>query len=438
MEDPNNFSLVQFNCKISEKGNKIKSTKQLTWLLVLRVQRLTCSVSNSIKILKRLAFFKQREETRKSGKILSFLKIIFIISFFTLLFEIYAHWKKWNLGHMIRPREVTNIAHALYLQWLSIRAGYIAPFVVYLSRFCIVLFLVQSIDRFVQCVGCFWIKCKRLKPVLPKKASSYYPMVLVQIPMCNEQEVYKQSISAACNLDWPHDRLLIQVLDDSDIKPVQIVIRNEVSRWKQKGVNIIYRHRYFRTGYKAGNLSSAMACDYVRDYEFVALFDADFQPNPDFLKQTVPHFKDNPQLGLVQARWSFVNKDENLLTRLQNINLAFHFEVEQQVNGVFLNFFGFNGTAGVWRIKALEDSGGWLERTTVEDMDIAVRAHLKGWKFIFLNDVKVLCEVPESYKAYKKQQHRWHSGPMQLFRLCLPSIVSSKVCIHIKSKDVIH
>lgn len=97
----------------------------------------------------------------------------------------------------------------------------------------------------------------------------------------------------------------------------------------------------------------------------------------------------NPELGLVQARWSFVNKDENLLTRLQYINLCFHFEVEQQVNGVFCNFFGFNGTAGVWRIKALEDSGGWLERTTVEDMDIAVRAHLKGWKFIFLNDVKV-------------------------------------------------
>lgn len=101
------------------------------------------------------------------------------------------------------------------------------------------------------------------------------------------------------------------------------------------------------------------------------------------------HVKGNEDLGLVQARWSFVNKDENLLTRLQNINLSFHFEVEQQVNGMFINFFGFNGTAGVWRIKALEESGGWLERTTVEDMDIAVRAHLAGWKFIYLNDVKV-------------------------------------------------
>lgn len=172
---------------------KIKSTKQLTWLLVMRVHRITCSVSNSIKILKHRAFFKRREEsTRKSGMILTFLKIIFILSFLTLLFEIYAHWKQWNLGHMIRPHEVTNITHAVYLQWLSIRAGYIASFIVYLSRFCIVLFLVQSIDRFVQCVGYLWIKCKGLKPVLPENASLYYPMVLVQIPMCNEQEVNDQ------------------------------------------------------------------------------------------------------------------------------------------------------------------------------------------------------------------------------------------------------
>jgi cellulose synthase/poly-beta-1,6-N-acetylglucosamine synthase-like glycosyltransferase len=179
-----------------------------------------------------------------------------------------------------------------------------------------------------------------------------------------------------------------------------------------------------------------MSCDYVKDYEYVAIFDADFQPNPDFLKLTIPHFKGNPELGLVQARWSFVNKDENLLTRLQNVNLCFHFEVEQQVNGFFLNFFGFNGTAGVWRAKALKDSGGWLDRTTVEDMDIAVRAHLNGWKFIYLNDVRALCELPESYEAYKKQQHRWHSGPMQLFRLCLPAIITSKISIWKKANMI--
>ncbi|PKI38150.1 hypothetical protein CRG98_041403 [Punica granatum] len=222
-------------------------------------------------------------------------------------------------------------------------------------------------------------------------------MVLVQIPMCNEKEVYEQSISSVCQLDWPKDRLLIQVLDDSDDEIIQSLIEGEVFDWSQRGVNIVYRHRSVRSGYKAGNLKSGMNCDYVQRYEFAVIFDADFKPSPNFLKQTIPHFKDDPKLGLVQARWGFVNKDVNLLTRLQNINMSFHFEVEQQVNGVFLNFFGFNGTAGVWRIRALEESGGWLERTTVEDMDISVRAHLNGWKFIFLNDAKVLCELPESY-----------------------------------------
>jgi hypothetical protein len=147
----------------------------------------------------------------------------------------------------------------------------------------------------------------------------------------------------------------------------------------------------------------ALESNYMQDYEYVAIFDADFQPNSDFLKLTVPHFRDNPELALVQARWSFVNEDENLLTRLQNINLSFHFEGGQQVNGVFLNYFRFNGTIGVWWIKALEELGGWLDRTTVEDMDIAVQAHLQGWKFIFLNDVRSLCELPDSYEVYHKQ-----------------------------------
>ncbi|CAA0809076.1 Probable xyloglucan glycosyltransferase 12 [Striga hermonthica] len=264
----------------------------------------------------------------------------------------------------------------------------------------------------------------------------YFPMVLVQIPMCNEKEVYQQSIAAVCNLEWPKGRLLIQILDDSDDPTAQMLIKEEVHKWKENGANIVYRHRVIREGYKAGNLKSAMNCSYVKDYEFVAIFDADFQPNPDFLQRTVPHFRENEKLGLVQARWSFVNKDENLLTRLQLINLAFHFEVEQQVNGIFLNFFGFNGTAGVWRIKALEESGGWMERTTVEDMDIAVRAHLHGWKFIFLNDVECQCELPESYEAYRKQQHRWHSGPMQLFRLCLPAVIKAKISIWKKANMI--
>ncbi|CAM8978934.1 unnamed protein product [Rhodiola kirilowii] len=436
----------------SDLKHKAVSPKQFTWFIFLKFHKALASISwftlllrsmlKSIK--KRLALpevTEDEEEPRLRGKLYKFIRALLVLSILALAVEMLAHYNNWKLN-LYQPFEVQSLVQWAYMGWLSFRVDYIAPTVITLSNFCIVLFLIQSLDRFVLCVGCFWIKCKRLKPTInPEEydveGGSDLPMVLVQIPMCNEREVYAQSIGAACQLDWPRDRILIQVLDDSSDESTQLLIKNEVTMWSQKGVNIIYRHRFIRTGYKAGNLKSAMSCDYVRDYEFVAILDADFQPNPDFLKLTVPHFKGKPDVGLVQARWSFVNTDENLLTRLQNINLCFHFEVEQQVNGAFLNFFGFNGTAGVWRIKALEDSGGWLERTTVEDMDIAVRAHLNGWKFIFLNDVKVLCELPESYEAYKKQQHRWHSGPMQLFRLCLPAIISSKISFWKKSNLIL-
>ncbi|XP_073004415.1 probable xyloglucan glycosyltransferase 5 [Typha latifolia] len=472
MENPN-YSLVEIDgpeiaaFQPMDKGRG-KNAKQFTWVLLLRAHRAVGCVAwmgagfwallGAIK--KRLIHHREvSTESDKSGKgklLFRFLKGFLLLSLAILAFEMIAYWNGWHFQkpelhfpekfHIPETQEIRGWMHTAYLSWLSFRADYIAYPIQVLSNFCVVLFMIQSLDRLVLCLGCFWIKFKKIKPRIegdPFKSddvegsASEYPMVLVQIPMCNEREVYEQSISAVCQIDWPKDHLLIQVLDDSDDETIQLLIKSEVSKWSQRGVNIVYRHRLVRTGYKAGNLKSAMSCDYVKDYEFVVIFDADFQPNPDFLKLTIPHFKGNPDLGLVQARWSFVNKDENLLTRLQYINLCFHFEVEQQVNGVFLNFFGFNGTAGVWRIKALEDSGGWLERTTVEDMDIAVRAHLNGWKFIFLNDVKVLCELPESYEAYRKQQHRWHSGPMHLFRLCLPAIITSKISIWKKANLVL-
>lgn len=456
MENPN-WSMLELkepNAAFQQADkDRGRNARQLTWVLLLKAHRaagclawLATGLWTLLSAVKKRLIFRQgvAMETEKShkGKLFKFLRAFLVFSLAALVFEVIAHIKGWHFStpHLHMPTTIgfQDSLQFIYLSWVSFRSNYIAPLIQSLADFCIVLFLFQSADRIILCLGCFWIKYKKIRPMpkeeLPEskdveQPGSGYPMVLVQIPMCNEREVYGQSISAVCHLDWPKDRILIQVLDDSNEEDVQILIKAEVLKWSQSGINILYRHRLERTGYKAGNLKSAMNCDYVKDYEFVAIFDADFQPNPDFLKQTVPHFKDNPELGLVQARWSFVNRDENLLTRLQNINLSFHFEVEQQVNGVFLNFFGFNGTAGVWRIKALEESGGWLERTTVEDMDIAVRAHLNGWKFIFLNDVKVLCELPESFEAYMKQQHRWHSGPMQLFRLCLPDVISSKISL---------
>ncbi|XVE95073.1 hypothetical protein REPUB_Repub02eG0064900 [Reevesia pubescens] len=441
-----------------------KNAKQLTWVLLLKAHRaagcLTSIASTLVSlgsaIRRRVASGRTDADTDKDNtssnenktvktRFYNCIRVFLWLSLLLLGFEIAAYFKGWHFGApklqlqyiFTVPFGVRDLFDWLYSRWVLIRVGYLAPPLQFLANVCIILFLIQSVDRLVLCLGCFWIRFKKIKPIPKQDAvadlesgeNGFFPMVLVQIPMCNEKEVYQQSIAAVCNLDWPKSKILIQVLDDSDDPTTQLLIKEEVHKWQQEGAHILYRHRVIRDGYKAGNLKSAMSCSYVKDYEFVAIFDADFQPTPDFLKRTVPHFKGNDDLGLVQARWSFVNKDENLLTRLQNINLSFHFEVEQQVNGVFINFFGFNGTAGVWRIKALEDSGGWLERTTVEDMDIAVRAHLHGWKFIFLNDVECQCELPESYEAYRKQQHRWHSGPMQLFRLCLPDIIRAKISV---------
>ncbi|XP_021301203.1 probable xyloglucan glycosyltransferase 6 [Herrania umbratica] len=444
--NPNNgFLAVEISSsnpdRTAEK-DRARSARQLSWVCLLRFQQLANSlawITNASILLLRTA--NRRISSADSPSDSSASRLYRIIKFFLFLVvlllcvELVAYFKGWHFS----PPSVVSAEVAVelvYAKWLEIRADYLAPPLQSLANVCIVLFLIQSVDRVVLMLGCFWIKFRRVKPTATMEYPvgrvegenvEDYPMVLVQIPMCNEREVYQQSIAAVCIMDWPKERMLVQVLDDSDDLNVQLLIKAEVQKWQQRGVHILYRHRLIRTGYKAGNLKSAMSCDYVKKYEFVAIFDADFQPAPDFLKKTVPYFKGNDDLALVQTRWAFVNKDENLLTRLQNINLSFHFEVEQQVNSVFINFFGFNGTAGVWRIKALEECGGWLERTTVEDMDIAVRAHLCGWKFIYLNDVKCLCELPESYEAYKKQQHRWHSGPMQLFRLCFVDVLRSKV-----------
>ncbi|GLJ32570.1 hypothetical protein SUGI_0655130 [Cryptomeria japonica] len=391
-----------------DKGRRGKNARQLTWVLLLKAHRalgfllwLAMWLWAMIGVVKNRVIYRQgglimepHSKTHR-GKLFVFIKTFLAFSVAAMVLEIGAYIMGW---HIYRHIEFEVIQHWIYLMWVSFRSNYIAPPLQALADVCSVFFLIQSADRLILSIGCLWIKYMRINP-MPKNDEDFeqgeavYPMVLIQIPMCNEREVYAQSISAVCQLDWPKDRILIQVLDDSDEEIIQLLIKGEVHKWRQKGIDVVYRHRVLRTGYKAGNLNSAMNCDYVKDYEFVAIFDADFQPNPDFLKRTIPHFKDNPELGLVQARWAFVNKDENLLTRLQYINLSFHFEVEQQVNGTFINFFGFNGTAGVWRIKTLEESGGWLDRTMVEDMDIAVRAHLNGWKFIFLNDVQVYWNI---------------------------------------------
>ncbi|VAH85570.1 unnamed protein product [Triticum turgidum subsp. durum] len=223
--------------------------------------------------------------------------------------------------------------------------------------------------------------------------SAAFPVVLVQIPMYNERED------------------LVEI---------------ECQRWKGKGVNIKYEVRGNRKGYKAGALKEGLKHDYVQECEFIAMFDADFQPESDFLLRTVPFLVHNPDIALVQTRWKFVNSDECLLTRFQEMSLDYHFKFEQEAGSIVYSFFGFNGTAGVWRIAAIDDAGGWKDRTTVEDMDLAVRTALKGWKFVYVGAVKVRSELPSTFKAYRFQQHRWSCGPANLFKKMLVEILESK------------
>ncbi|KAD4384446.1 hypothetical protein R6Q59_011433 [Mikania micrantha] len=316
--------------------------------------------------------------------------------------------------------------------WRDMRVTMVIPPLTVGICICVVMSIMMFIERVYMTVVVLLVKFMGKKKYTQYKLEALkedleqnrnYPMVLVQIPMFNEKEVYKLSIGSVCSLSWPSDRLIVQVLDDSTNDILRGLVALECKRWIHRGVNVKYETRNNRNGYKAGALREGLTKDYVLDCEFVVIFDADFQPDKDFLWRTVPYLLENPELALVQARWKFVNANECIMTRLQEMSLAYHFAVEQEVGSSTCQFFGFNGTAGVWRIKAIEDAGGWKDRTTVEDMDLAVRASLKGWKFVFVGDLHVKNELPSTFKAYRYQQHRWSCGPANLFRKMTKEII---------------
>ncbi|KAJ0988293.1 hypothetical protein J5N97_006649 [Dioscorea zingiberensis] len=323
--------------------------------------------------------------------------------------------------------------------WVEVRRAVVAP----LLRFGTVLCTIMSVMLVLEFVGMgvvsLGVKLLRRVPEKRYKWEAFkqqdvdvelgnlaYPMVLVQIPMFNEKEVYKLSIGAACGLDWPPDRIIIQVLDDSTDPIIKALVELECKAWASKGMNINYEVRNNRKGYKAGALREGMRCSYVNQCDFVAIFDADFQPDTDFLMRAIPFLVNNSKIALVQARWDFVNFDECLMTRIQKMSLDYHFKVEQEAGSSTFAFFGFNGTAGIWRISSINEVGGWKDRTTVEDMDLAVRASLKGWELLYVGDLKVKSELPSNFKAYCHQQHRWTCGPANLFRKMALDIVMTK------------
>jgi cellulose synthase/poly-beta-1,6-N-acetylglucosamine synthase-like glycosyltransferase len=268
---------------------------------------------------------------------------------------------------------------------------------------------------------------------LRRFARAELPVVTVQLPLFNERYVVERLIRAVCALDYPADRLEIQVLDDSTDDTTEIAA-GLVAEMRERGRDIVLIHREDRTGYKAGALEAGLA---RARGEFVAIFDADFVPQPDFLRETIDYFSD-PEIGMVQARWEHINRDFSLLTRAQAILLDGHFVLEHTARNRAGRFFNFNGTAGIWRARSIEDAGGWEHDTLTEDLDLSYRAQMAGWRFVFLRDLTAPSEIPVEMNAFRTQQHRWAKGSIQAALKLLPRILKSDLPREIKYEAFHH
>lgn len=259
------------------------------------------------------------------------------------------------------------------------------------------------------------------------------PRVTVQLPIFNEVYVVERLIDAVARLDYPRHLLEIQVLDDSTDETADIA-RKKVENYRLKGFNIHHHHRVDRVGYKAGALAAGLES---AQGDFIAIFDADFVPRPDFLRETIHYFA-QPEVGMVQARWGHLNSEYSLLTRVQSIMLDGHFVIEHGARNRSRRFFNFNGTAGIWRRRTIEEAGGWQHDTLTEDLDLSYRAQLQGWRFVFLSEVVSPAEVPVEMNAFKNQQYRWSKGSIQTARKLLPRILMSPLPIATKAEAVFH
>lgn len=277
-----------------------------------------------------------------------------------------------------------------------------------------------------------YMRHKDSQPVEPPPLDPL-PVVTVQLPIYNEMYVADRLIDAVCRIDYPRELLEIQVLDDSTDETTEIA-QLAVRRHVLQGIDIKYFHRTDRTGFKAGALEAGLN---VARGRFIAIFDADFLPRPDFLQRLLPHFGD-PGVGMVQARWGHINQDYSLLTKIQSILLDGHFVLEHGGRNRSGRFFNFNGTAGVWRREAIDDAGGWQHDTLTEDLDLSYRAQMRGWRFVFLPGVVAPAEVPVEMNAFKSQQHRWAKGSIQTCRKLLPELLQADLPLQVKVEAFFH
>ena len=285
----------------------------------------------------------------------------------------------------------------------------VARIILVIYGLCLVLIFFYSVIQLSLAIAYVKNKKKQQSRVTPPFDLANAPKVTVQLPMFNEMYVAERIIETCAEIDYPRDKFQIQVLDDSTDETKDI-IANKCAEVAARGINIQHIHRTDRTGYKAGALDCAME---KVEGEFIAIFDADFVPSKDFLLRTIPYFTEN--VGVVQTRWGHLNKDYSLLTELQAFGLNGHFAIEQGGRNVSGHYINFNGTAGVWRRATIDDAGGWEHDTITEDLDLSYRAQMKGWRFVYLEEVESPAELPITMSALKSQQHRWMKGGAEVF-----------------------
>ncbi|MGH9500778.1 MAG: cellulose synthase family protein [Terriglobales bacterium] len=297
----------------------------------------------------------------------------------------------------------------------------------------VVLILLASYGAHRYVLVYLYYKHKKNRTTAPASHFAELPRVTVQLPIFNEQFVVERLLQAVCRLKYPREKLDIQVLDDSTDE-TEAVARGLVNHYAAQGFPITYHHRDNREGFKAGALAEGMG---AARGEFIAIFDADFVPPADFLLLTIHHFTD-PKIGMVQTRWTHINRNYSFLTEVEAILLDGHFVLEHSGRARSDVFFNFNGTAGMWRRQAIEEAGGWQHDTLTEDTDLSYRAQLKGWKFIYLQDVECPAELPVEMTAFKTQQARWAKGLIQTSKKILPQVLRSDQRFHVKLEAWYH
>jgi cellulose synthase/poly-beta-1,6-N-acetylglucosamine synthase-like glycosyltransferase len=331
-----------------------------------------------------------------------------------------------GLRHYLKAMQnADKTFHGLY-HWNPFDLALLLPY------FAVMLVLaIYGIHRYTMCYQYFKYR-KNYRPDAPMHFDEL-PRVTVQLPIFNEQFVIARLIEAVCSMEYPREKLEIQVLDDSTDE-TQAVAAGIVARYAALGNPIVYIHRTNRFGYKAGALDAGLN---VASGEFVAMFDADFVPPHDWLMKVIHHFAE-PGIGMVQTRWTHLNKDYSLLTKIEAILLDAHFVIEHGSRVRTGEFFNFNGTAGMWRRKAIRDGGGWQHDTLTEDTDLSYRSQMAGWRFKYLPEVECPSELPIEMSAFKTQQARWAKGLIQVSIKLLPGIFSSEMTRKRKIEAVYH